>query len=55
MFSQNGVTPLFKASQENHEEVVQLLLTAGANPDLARHEVRNWCSSWLFIVSGDNV
>jgi len=33
------------ASQNNHEEVVELLLTAGANPDLAR-EVRPGCSSW---------
>lgn len=38
---QDGVSPLFIASQNNHKEVVQLLLAAGANPDLARLEVRS--------------
>ena len=30
------MSPLFVAAQENHEEVVKVLLIAGANPDLAR-------------------
>ena len=37
---QDGVSPLFIASQLNHKEVVTLLLKAGANPDAARLEVR---------------
>ena len=55
MFSQDGVTPLFIAAQKKLDEVVKLLLRAGANPDLARHEVRKWCSSWLIVQSGDIV
>ena len=33
---QDGMSPLFVAAQENHEEVVKVLLIAGANLDLAR-------------------
>ena len=33
--SQTGATPLFFASQENHEEVVKILLSSGAKVDLA--------------------
>jgi len=40
MLPQDGVSPLFIASCNNHEEVVKLLLTAGANPDATRPEVR---------------
>ena len=37
--SQNGFTPLYMAAQENHDRVVQLLLSNGANQSLAT-EVR---------------
>lgn len=33
--SQNGFTPLYMAAQENHDQVVKLLLTNGANQSLA--------------------
>ena len=33
---QDGVTPLFAASQNNHSEIVTLLLNASALVDLAR-------------------
>ena len=52
--TQSGATPLFAASQNNHIDVVKLLLTAGANPDLAR-EVRDCISAvaaWLIIQNG---
>ena len=35
--SQNGVTPLFAASQSNHGGIVTLLLNASALVDLARN------------------
>ena len=31
--AQNGATPLYVASQEGHQEVVQLLVKEGANKD----------------------
>lgn len=37
--SQNGFTPLYMAAQENHDQVVKLLLSSGANQSLAT-EVR---------------
>lgn len=33
--SQNGFTPLYMAAQENHDQVVKLLLGNGANQSLA--------------------
>jgi len=33
--SQNGFTPLYMAAQENHDQVVKLLLSNGANQSLA--------------------
>ena len=33
--SQNGFTPLYMAAQENHDQVVKLLLNNGANQSLA--------------------
>lgn len=33
--SQNGFTPLYMASQENHDGVVRYLLSKGANQTLA--------------------
>lgn len=33
--SQNGFTPLYMASQENHDGVVKFLLSKGANQSLA--------------------
>lgn len=33
--SQNGFTPLYMAAQENHDQVVKLLLSSGANQSLA--------------------
>ena len=33
---QNGTSPLYTASQEGHTEVVEMLLTTGADPNLAR-------------------
>ena len=38
--SQNGFTPLYMAAQENHDQVVKLLLSNGANQSLAT-EVSN--------------
>jgi hypothetical protein len=38
--SQNGFTPLYMAAQENHDQVVKLLLSNGANQSLAT-EVRS--------------
>jgi len=38
--SQNGFTPLYMAAQENHDQVVKLLLGNGANQSLAT-EVRS--------------
>ena len=40
--TQNGVTPLFAASQSNHGGIVTLLLSASALVDLARN-VSNLC------------
>ena len=34
-FLQDGVTPLFMASQNGHKSVVDVLLRHGADPDLA--------------------
>ena len=31
---QEGVSPLYKASEEGHDDVVQLLLDSGASVDL---------------------
>lgn len=33
--SQNGFTPLYMAAQENHDQVIKLLLSNGANQSLA--------------------
>ena len=35
-FTQDGVTPLFMASQEGHLHVVEILIAAGAKVDLAK-------------------
>jgi len=32
---QNGASPLYVASQEGHAEVVDMLLSSGADPNLA--------------------
>lgn len=42
--SQNGFTPLYMAAQENHDQVVKILLSNGANQSLAT-EVLN-CSAF---------
>ena len=34
--TQNGVTPLFKAAQNGHPRVVEILIAAGAKVDLAK-------------------
>ena len=34
---QEGMTPLFMASQNGHKEVAQLLLQNGAQPDIQRN------------------
>ena len=44
--SQDGVTPLFAASQNNHGGIVTLLLNASALVDLARN-----VSSLYFIIN----
>ncbi len=36
--SQNGFTPLYMASQENHDGVVRYLLASGANQGLATED-----------------
>ena len=33
--TQNGASPLYVASQEGHTEVVDMLLSSGADPNLA--------------------
>lgn len=33
--SQNGFTPLYMSAQENHDQVVKILLANGANQSLA--------------------
>lgn len=40
LLPQDGTTPLYMASQENHVEVIKLLLASGANINLAK-KVRN--------------
>ena len=49
---QNGVTPLFLASQEGHKEVAQLLLQNGAQPDIPRN-VSTINSLILFVPSNN--
>ena len=36
IFTQDGTTPLFMASQEGHWDVAEILIAAGAKVDLAR-------------------
>lgn len=40
--SQNGFTPLYMAAQENHDQVVKLLLSNGANQSLATEVTLNF-------------
>ena len=47
---QDGLTPLYVASHENHKDVVQLLVASGANLNLARN-VRNGLVSNVFPTS----
>lgn len=47
--SQNGFTPLYMAAQENHDQVVKLLLNNGANQSLAT-EVRERAGSLFSYV-----
>lgn len=48
--SQNGFTPLYMAAQENHDNVVKLLLANGANQSLAT-EVSTGIAKLTFIYS----
>ena len=41
---QNGATPLNVAAERNHKNVVEILLAAGANIDLARKVRTVWYS-----------
>ena len=41
---QNGCTALQQASSEGHQKVVELLLGAGANPDLQNKVTNGWHS-----------
>ena len=47
---QDGAVALGRASMNGHEEVVDVLLRARANPDLQK-EVRGWCTV-LIVVGG---
>lgn len=53
--SQNGFTPLYMAAQENHDQVVKLLLGNGANQSLATEVniVRNFACQYLKIAFRD--
>ena len=46
---QDGAVALGRASMNGHQEVVDVLLRAGANPDV-QEKVRAWCT--VLIVEG---
>lgn len=50
--SQNGFTPLYMAAQENHDQVVKLLLGNGANQSLATEVniIQNFACQYLKIA-----
>ena len=45
VLSQDGLTPLHKAADNGHTEVVKMLLAAGAGKDIAEKQVSLWLAA----------
>ena len=50
--SQDGWTALQLAAQEGHEDIVELLLEAKADPELAMKVIRIWTSVYSWHTQG---